>query len=84
MVVDLTLSVCLSSYLACSISTSSESVDYSLLNQLVSCFRAPYSASPLKEVRSSSLCFVILEQIFHYVKSNYNSEKNKSMCEVVK
>lgn len=38
----------------------------------------------LKEVRRSSSCFVIPQQVFHYVKTNYNSEKNNSMCEMVK
>lgn len=48
------------------------------------CSITSYSATVLKEVRSSSLCFVILEQVFRYVKSNYNSEKNNSMCKMVK
>lgn len=43
-----------------------------------------YSATVLKEGRRGSLCFVILEQVFHYVKSNYNSERNNAICETVK
>lgn len=59
-------------------------IDYSQRNQLIFFPITSYSAAVLKDMKNSSLCFVILEKVVHYVKSNYNSEKNNSKCEMVK
>lgn len=59
-------------------------IDYSQRNQLIFFPITSCSAAVTKDVRNGSLCFVILEQVVHYVKSNYNSEKNNSKWEMVK
>lgn len=65
-------------------STVARITDYSQRNQLIFPPITSYSAAVLKGLRNSFLCFVILEQVVHYVKSNYNSEKNNSKWEMVK